>query len=121
MITTLYAIFKSGKHIGKLIHLAYVEATNPHEALDKYLHEDKSQQPTGLIAIPISSNKFTYYRKRNKKNPTQLWKNKKIKSLYDQIKWFELKIPLDHVDWYTQRWRRYHTSDTPGPTIKLFK
>ena len=96
-ITTLYCIFKTSKKMGKLIHLAYVAAEDPHDALDTYLWQEGAQNPNALVAIPLSNNKFTMYHKRKKTNPQSLWRNRKLKAYYDRVRYWDIERPMGHL------------------------
>ena len=118
MTTKLYAVFKTTKKIGRLIHLGYVSADNPHDAIDKYLFEQDSKKPDAIIAIPISGNKFTCYFKRKTDNPKNVWNNPTLTRLYDKVGFWDLKIPLNHRSWKEQRREGKLRKNTP--TIQTF-
>ena len=63
----LYAIFHTGNNPGKLMHKAYVTHVHPDRALEMYIQKHDAD-PNGLIALPISGNKFTFWRKKKKPN-----------------------------------------------------
>lgn len=122
MITILYAIFKTTKNIGRLTHLGYVAAHNPHDAIDKYLHEKYAKNPDAIVAIPISGNKFTCYYKRKTDSPKRVWRNRILTRLYDKVDHWDLKIPLDHRSWHDQLNIIYHGGRDDGrATIKIYK
>lgn len=107
-ITILYAIFKTGKNIGKLTHLAYVSAQSPHEALNLYLHEEGAQNPTSLIALACSGNKFTMYNKSESNSPRRIDNNERLKKMYKKVDWYDMKIPCNHKPRYVQLRERWH-------------
>ncbi len=109
----LYAVFKTGKKIGRLTHLAYVVSLDPHEALEIYLAEQKSQRPTGLVAMPCSGNKFTFYQKgeRISNNIRRTSRFSILKKLYNQVSWYNTTIPCNAKPYTWQRhedWCRAH-------------
>lgn len=120
--TILYAVFKTPKKIGRLTHLGYVAAINPHEALEKYLAEQDSQKPNALVAIPISGNKFTCYYKRKTESGKQVWKHPLLTRFYNRIERWDLKIPLNHKSWMEQLHIKYNRLPNDGsPTIQTYK
>jgi len=102
-VTILYAIFKTGKKIGKLNHLAYVKAKNPHEALDMYLQEDGAQNPTSLIALPCSGNKFTMYQKSANQDLRRRDRLETLKRKYQQVSYYNTEVPCNHKPWSWQK------------------
>lgn len=103
--TKLYAVFKTGKKIGRLTHLAYVVGLNPHDALEIYLQEQKSQVPTGLVAMPCSGNKFTFYQKAERVSNDLRRRDRlpNLKRLYNQVSWYNTTIPCNQKPYSWQR------------------
>ena len=100
---TLYGVFKTGKKMGKLVHLAYVYATGPHDALNVYLTEENAHHPPTLIALPISANKVTIYEKSKNQDPRRQDKCRHLKKNYRKISYYNIEKPCGHVPWSIQR------------------
>ena len=100
--TKLYAIFHTGNNPGKLTHKAYVTHVNPDRAIEMYIREHDAD-PNGLIALPISGNKFTFWRK--KKRPNLNSRAEALRSLdkrYTKARLYELPLPVEWLSWEEQ-------------------
>jgi hypothetical protein len=100
--TKLYAIFHTGNNPGKLTHKAYVTHVNPDRAIEMYIREHDAD-PNGLIALPISGNKFTFWRK--KKRPNLNSRAEVLRSLdkrYTKARLYELPLPVEWLSWEEQ-------------------
>lgn len=98
----LYAIFHTGNNPGKLMHKAYVTHVHPDRAIEMYIQKHDAD-PNGLIALPISGNKFTFWRK--KKKPNLHSRAEVLRSLdrrYTKAKLYELPLPVEWLSWREQ-------------------
>ena len=100
--TKLYAIFHTGKNPGKLTHKAYVTHVNPDRAIQMYI-DAHDVDPHGLIALPISGNKFTFWRKKPKLDKyCRQEVLRKLASRYTKARLYELPLPVEYLTWQEQ-------------------